>query len=81
MIHDELQKIVDEQAENEALWSIPLNGLQPIGEALLQTELRKLHAAIENRTTDKPQCPSCLDDKKISLIWECERCGNRWSAE
>lgn len=42
-----VRKIVEEQAEDEALWSIPWDRLQPIGEAYLQQELRRLHAAIE----------------------------------
>lgn len=47
-----IQAVVDEQAEDEALWSLPCdsNGnlkLQPIGEAMLQQALRRLHAVIE----------------------------------
>ena len=42
---DELQKLVDEQAEDEMLWFVTEN----ITEAYLQQELRRLHAAIENR--------------------------------
>ena len=42
---DELQKLVDEQAEDEGLWCEAAN----IVEAYLQQELRRLHAAIENR--------------------------------
>ena len=42
---DELQKLVDEQAEDEMLWFVTQN----ITEAYLQQELRRLHAAIENR--------------------------------
>lgn len=44
----EIQSLVDEQAEDEALWSVPAQGTQPIGEAYLQQELRRLHALIEN---------------------------------
>jgi hypothetical protein len=42
---DELQEIVDEQAEDEGLWCQAAN----IVEAYLQQELRRLHTAIENR--------------------------------
>jgi hypothetical protein len=38
-----LQRLVDEQAADEALWFITEN----ISEAYLQQELRRLHAAIE----------------------------------
>lgn len=43
-----LVKCVDEQAKDEGLWSVPLTGLQPIAEAYLQQELRKLHALVES---------------------------------
>jgi hypothetical protein len=48
-----IQSHVSEQAEDEALWSLPCdeNGklkLQPIGEAYLQQELRHLHRTIED---------------------------------
>jgi len=39
--------VVKEQAENDGLWSLPLNELQPITEAYLQQELRRLHAVVE----------------------------------
>lgn len=42
-----LRKIVDAQAEDEALWAIYPFGEQPIVEAYLQQELRALHAAVE----------------------------------
>lgn len=42
-----IQTKVDEQAEDEGLWSVPWEGLQPIAEAYLQQELRALHATIE----------------------------------
>lgn len=45
MIKDELQKLVDEQAEDYALWFLNV----PIAEAYLQQELRRLHKAIEDR--------------------------------
>lgn len=41
-------KLVDEQANDEGLWSIPIDRLQSISEAYLQQELRKLHYVIEN---------------------------------
>jgi hypothetical protein len=43
----EITALVGEQAEDEALWAIPPAGTQPIAEAYLQQELRRLHAAIE----------------------------------
>lgn len=43
-----IQLLVDEQAEDEGLWAVPWQGLQSIGEAYLQQELRRLHALIEN---------------------------------
>ena len=42
------RSLVDEQAEDEGLWSVPLvEGTQSIVEAYLQQELRRLHAIIE----------------------------------
>lgn len=46
MIEDNLQRLVNKQAEDEALWFIAKSA----SEAYLQQELRKLHAAIEART-------------------------------
>jgi hypothetical protein len=46
----ELRALVDEQAKDEALWAVYIDRLQPISEAYLQQELRKLHAAIEELT-------------------------------
>lgn len=44
----ELKELVEEQANDEGLWSLPLvEGTQPIMEAYLQQELRRLHAAVE----------------------------------
>jgi len=51
MINDELQALVDKQAEDEGLWAVPLGKPQPIAEAHLQKELRRLHAAIERRVS------------------------------
>jgi len=42
-----LKFLVETQAEDEGLWSVPAEGTQRIAEAYLQQELRKLHAAIE----------------------------------
>jgi hypothetical protein len=43
-----LQLLVNEQAEDEGLWAVPIPPQsQPISEAYLQQELRRLHAAIE----------------------------------
>lgn len=48
---------VNEQAEDEALWSLPCDSdgrlkLQPIGEAYLQQELRRLHEVIEQNFSE-----------------------------
>lgn len=43
----EIRQLVDEQAKDDALWSVYLDGSQPIGEAYLQQELRQLHELIE----------------------------------
>ncbi len=48
----QIQKVVNEQAEDEGLWSVPAEGLQPIAEAYLQQELRRLHAVIEESAQD-----------------------------
>lgn len=50
-----IQKIVNEQAADEALWSVYIDRLQPISEAYLQQELRRLHAAIELISKDGGQ--------------------------
>lgn len=42
-----LREVVDAQAEDELLWSVPMEGLQSVAEAHLQEELRRLHEAIE----------------------------------
>lgn len=44
---DALRRVVNEQAEDEALWAVYPFGQQPIAEAYLQQELRRLHAAVE----------------------------------
>ncbi len=46
----DIRALVDEQAEDEALWAIHPFGTQPITEAYLQQELRRLHALIEEAT-------------------------------
>ena len=38
--------LVDEQADDEALWALNLDGSLPITEAYLQQELQRLHAAV-----------------------------------
>lgn len=43
----DLLDLINEQAEDEALWAVPAEGTQPIAEAYLQQELRRLHAVIE----------------------------------
>lgn len=43
-----IRETVDKQAEDEALWSVPAEGMQPISEAYLQQELRRLHKVIED---------------------------------
>ena len=45
-----IRALVDEQAEDEALWAVYPFGQQPIAEAYLQQELRRLHALIESLT-------------------------------
>jgi len=45
-----IQQVVDRQAEDELLWSIPAETPQSIGEAHLQRELRYLHGVIEGLT-------------------------------
>lgn len=42
-----IRALVAEQADNEGLWGIHPTGQQPIVEAYLQQELRRLHAVIE----------------------------------
>lgn len=42
-----IHELVAEQAEDEALWTLNLDGSLPISEAYLQQELRRLHALIE----------------------------------
>lgn len=46
-----IKETVDRQAEDEGLWSVPF-GLQPITEAYLQQELRRLHTVIEDALSD-----------------------------
>ena len=46
---DDLYALVDEQAEDEGLWSTRTDGTLSIAEAHLQQELRRLHALIESR--------------------------------
>ena len=63
MIRDELQSLVDEQAEEDGLWAVYPVGMQRISEAYLQQELRRLHNAIEVR----PAAP--VDVEKVVREW------------
>lgn len=45
-----IRKLVDEQANDDGLWGVKLDGTLPITEAYLQQELRRLHMAIEDKT-------------------------------
>lgn len=54
-----IRTLVDQQAEDEGLWSVPAFGTQPISEAYLQQELRRLHAAVE-------QHPGEVDDTAVT---------------
>ena len=49
-----LQALVNEQAEDVGLWSLPVGRLQFIAEAHLQQELRKLHKLIEEVKKTSP---------------------------
>ncbi len=49
----DIRALVDEQAEDEALWALNLDGSLPISEAYLQQELRRLHSLIEAATDDE----------------------------
>ena len=44
---ERLRAIVDQQADDDALWALGLDGRLPISEAYLQQELRRLHWAVE----------------------------------
>jgi hypothetical protein len=45
---EEIRSVVDAQADDEGLWSLPFNRLPTIAESHLQKELRRLHAVIES---------------------------------
>lgn len=47
---ESIQLMVDAQAKDEGLWSVPVGELQSIVEAYLQQELRRLHGCIEHYT-------------------------------
>jgi hypothetical protein len=51
---ERIKAIVAEQAEDEGLWAIHPSGQQPIVEAYLQQELRRLHAVIEGGPSKEP---------------------------
>lgn len=42
-----LRRTIDKQSEDEALWAVYPRGIQPISEAYLQHELRRLHLIAE----------------------------------
>lgn len=46
-ISDEIMTLVNKQANDVALWSVPTDGKLRLGEAYLQQELRKLHTVIK----------------------------------
>jgi len=79
----EIQKLVNKQADDEGLWA----EAQHISEGYIQTNLRKLHAVIENTTIfgtpkEQPRCPTCGRD--VANIFEhvdqdCENWGDRAS--
>ena len=41
------KEVAKQQADDEALWCVNLDGTLPINEAILQNALRRLHAAVE----------------------------------
>lgn len=49
----DIRALVNEQAEDEALWALNLDGSLSVSEAYLQQELRKLHALIEAATDEE----------------------------
>ena len=56
------QELVDEQGKDEGLWFIA----ESVTEALLQQELRKLHAAVEKDTKCQRECIKSL--AKLSRV-------------
>ena len=61
---DTIMEVVNEQADDDGLWSVPLEGLQPIAEAYMQQELRRLHAVIERAygvSAGTPKAPGGSD--------------------
>lgn len=55
-----IQKEVDEQAEDEGLWC----SAERIVEAYIQQELRKLHSIIESNTNIVQECEELLSGKE-----------------
>lgn len=51
----EIRELVDEQAEDDVLWPVYPLGVQPISEAHVQQELRRLHEVIERHTFAEPE--------------------------
>lgn len=73
--------VVNEQAEDGALWAVYAMGEQPIGEAMLQAALRRLHAAIEGEPW-KGQTGKYLEEcaheyAACGLGSVCNKCGER----
>lgn len=50
---EKILAVVNEQAEDLGLWSIPTERPQYIAEAYLQQELRRLHEVIEGKTKEE----------------------------
>ncbi len=72
---DEALALVREQAEDELLWVLHFEGQQPIVEAYLQQELRRLHAVIEG-----DESVSAAAQKLERLRADVERLA-RWAGE
>lgn len=82
---DAIMEVVNEQADDDGLWSVPFYGLQPIAEAHLQQELRRLHAVIERAygvSAGTPKAPVAPDPKctckykpwSHQYLFECDYC-------
>ncbi len=71
MIQDALQKIVDEQAEDQGLWFVA----ESAPEGHLQEALRKLHKAIEGRGEKEEKEKSRRDKKREDLFEEIKKIG------
>lgn len=60
----ELRDLVNEQAEDESLWGVTIDKLQPITEAYLQQELRRLHTTVEAYLDNPGPSKQTLEDMK-----------------